>query len=161
MAKDLNVGDRIRHSTFGEGFVTKYEPSTAGDVIITAAFDNRVGIKRLLLGKAPMEKIEEQIEGRKSPRIYSTEFKSEVVKQALTEGRTVVRKQYNLPEATLRNWIKQFNKWKMFYIETLSETLSADYARVDEIPNGLVVSGEHALTVGVDPRDVFCVAHKL
>ena len=106
MAKDLNVGDRIRHSTFGEGFVTKYEPSTAGDVIITAAFDNRVGIKRLLLGKAPMEKIE----GRKSPRIYSTEFKSVVVKQALTEGRTVVRKQYNLPEATLRNWIKQFNK---------------------------------------------------
>ena len=109
-AKDLNVGDRIRHSTFGQGFVIKYEPSTAGDVIITAAFDNRVGIKRLLLGKAPMEKIEEQIEGRKSPRIYSTEFKSEVVKQALTEGRTVVRKQYNLPEATLRNWIKQFNK---------------------------------------------------
>ena len=109
-AKDLNVGDRIRHSTFGEGFVTKYEPSTAGDVIITAAFDNGVGIKRLLLGKAPMEKIKEEIEGRKSPRIYSTEFKSVVVKQALTEGRTVVRKQYNLPETTLRNWIKQFNK---------------------------------------------------
>ena len=60
-AKDLNVGDRIRHSTFGEGFVTKYEPSTAGDVIITAAFDNGVGIKRLLLGKAPMEKIKEEL----------------------------------------------------------------------------------------------------
>ena len=49
----------------------------------------------------------------------------------------------------------------MFYIETLSETLSADYARVDEIPKGLVINGEHTLTVGVAPRDVFCVAHKL
>ena len=49
----------------------------------------------------------------------------------------------------------------MFNIETLSETLSADYARVDEIPNGLLDNGLHALTVGVDPKDVFCVARKL
>ena len=49
----------------------------------------------------------------------------------------------------------------MFYIETLSETWSVDYARVDEIPKGLMVNGQHALTVGVDPKDVFCAARKL
>ena len=49
----------------------------------------------------------------------------------------------------------------MFYIETLSETWSVDYARVDEIPKGLLVNGEHILTVGVDPIDVFCAARKL
>ncbi len=49
----------------------------------------------------------------------------------------------------------------MFYIETLSETWSVDYARVDEIPKGLMVNGEHILTVGVDPRDVFHGARKL
>ena len=49
----------------------------------------------------------------------------------------------------------------MFYIETLSETWSVDYARVDEIPKGLLVNGQHALTVGVDPKDVFCAAREL
>ena len=49
----------------------------------------------------------------------------------------------------------------MFYIETLSETWPVDYARVDEIPKGLMVNGEHTLTVGVDPRDVFHGARKL
>ena len=49
----------------------------------------------------------------------------------------------------------------MFYIETLSETWSVDYARVDEVPKGLLVNGEHTLTVGVDPKDVFYVARKL
>ena len=49
----------------------------------------------------------------------------------------------------------------MFYIETLSETWSVDYARVDEIPKGLLVNGEHILTVGVDPIDVFCAAREL
>ena len=49
----------------------------------------------------------------------------------------------------------------MFYIETLSETWSVDYGRVDEVPKGLIVNGEHTLMVGVDPRDVFHGARKL
>jgi len=53
--------------------------------------------------KAPPEKIKEH----KPPRTYTTEFKIEVVKQALSEGRAVVRKQYKLPETTLRGWIKE------------------------------------------------------
>jgi hypothetical protein len=128
----LNVGDRVRHTTFGEGLVTKYEPS-ARDVIVTIAF-NCSGPKRLLLDHSPMEIIEkntsppkkitktplipyirngtaekhtEKIKENKSPRTYTTEFKIEVVKQALSEGRAVVRKQYKLPETTLRGWIKE------------------------------------------------------
>ena len=49
----------------------------------------------------------------------------------------------------------------MFYIETLSETWSVDYARVNEVPKGLLVNEKHTLTVGVDPKDVFYVARKL
>ena len=49
----------------------------------------------------------------------------------------------------------------MFYIETLSETWSVDYARVNEVPKGLLVNGKHTLTVGVDPKDVFYGARKL
>jgi len=113
-AKNLNVGDRVRHTTFDEGLVTKYEPSHH-DVIVTINF-NDSGSKRLLLSQAPMEIIEkykaplEKIKEHKSPHVYTTEFKIKVVKQALSEGRAVVRKHYKLPETTLRNWIKQFNK---------------------------------------------------
>ena len=46
-------------------------------------------------------------------------------------------------------------------LKALGETWSVDYVSVDEIRNGLLVSGEHTLTVGVDPGDVFCVARKL
>ena len=46
-------------------------------------------------------------------------------------------------------------------LKALGETWSVDYGAVDEVPKGLVVNGEHALTVGVDPRDIFCVARKL
>ena len=111
-AKNLNVGDRVRHTTFGEGLVTKYEPSIGGNVIVTIAFNNS-GSKRLLLNQAPMEIIEkytaplEKIDNHKVSRTYTTEFKIEVVKQALSEGRTVVRKHYKLPEATLRRWIRE------------------------------------------------------
>ena len=124
-AKNLNVGDRVRHTTFGEGLVTKYEPSIGGNVIVTITFNNS-GSKRLLLNQAPMEIIEkhtvplekidkhkvslEKIDKRKVSRTYTTEFKIKVVKQALSEGRAVVRKHYKLPETTLRSWIKQFNK---------------------------------------------------
>ena len=114
-AKNLNVGDRVRHTTFGEGLVTKYEPSIGGNVIVTITFNNS-GSKRLLLNQAPMEIIEkytaplEKIDEREVSRTYTTEFKIKVVKQALSEGRAVVRKHYKLPETTLRSWIKQFNK---------------------------------------------------
>ena len=112
-AKNLNVGDRVRHTTFGEGLVTKYEQSHH-DVIVTINF-NDSGSKRLLLSQAPIEIIEryiappEKIDTYKVSRTYTTEFKIKVVKQALSEGRAIVRKQYNLPETTLRNWIKELS----------------------------------------------------
>ena len=46
-------------------------------------------------------------------------------------------------------------------LKALGETWSVDYGAVDEVPKGLVVNGGHTLTVGVDPKDVFCVARKL
>jgi predicted metal-dependent hydrolase len=46
-------------------------------------------------------------------------------------------------------------------LKALGEIWSVDYVNVDEIQNGLLVSGQHTLTVGVDPKDVFCVARKL
>ena len=109
----IKTGDRIHHTTFGEGLVTKYEQPYS-EVIVTITF-NDSGSKRLLLNQAPMEIIEkhtappEKIDKCKVSRTYTTEFKIKVVKQALSEGRTVVRKQYNLPETTLRNWIKELS----------------------------------------------------
>ena len=117
----LNVRDKIHHTTFGEGLVTKCESST-GDVIVTVAFDSNNEVKRFLLSHTPMEKIgeykappekieepTEKIQEPKAPRIYTTEFKIEVVKQALSEGRAATRKQHDLPEATLRRWIKELS----------------------------------------------------
>ena len=46
-------------------------------------------------------------------------------------------------------------------LKALDETWSVDYGRIDEVPKGLLVNGQHTLTVGVDPRDVFYVARKL
>ncbi len=53
----LHVGDLVRHSSFGEGVVTGYEPHGL-DVQVTVEFSNGVGSKRLLLSFAPLEKIE-------------------------------------------------------------------------------------------------------
>ena len=52
----LTAGDKVRHSTFGEGIVTECKPS-GGDFQVTVAFKDGAGIKRLLLGFAPLEKI--------------------------------------------------------------------------------------------------------
>ena len=115
----LNAGDRIRHDTFGEGLVTKCELSTS-DVIVTITFDNTYGSKRFLLSQIPMVRIAEykappykapppKVKERKSPRTYTTEFKIKVAKQTLVEGRTAVRQQYNIPETTLRAWVKALN----------------------------------------------------
>ena len=46
-------------------------------------------------------------------------------------------------------------------LKALGETWSVDYGRIDEVPKGLLVNGQHTLTVGVDPRDVFYGARKL
>ena len=53
----LNVGDLVRHTAFGEGVVTGWEPD-ASDVQVTVEFRDGVGAKRLLLSFAPLEKIE-------------------------------------------------------------------------------------------------------
>jgi len=47
------------------------------------------------------------------------------------------------------------------YLKALGETWSVDFKKVDEVRNGLLVSGERTLTVGVDPKDVFYIARKL
>ncbi len=51
------TGDKVRHSTFGEGMVTSCEPS-GSDFEVTVAFTNGGGVKRLLLSLAKLEKIE-------------------------------------------------------------------------------------------------------
>ena len=53
----LRVGDLVSHTAFGEGVVTGWEPD-ASDVQVTIEFRDGVGVKRLLLSFAPLEKIE-------------------------------------------------------------------------------------------------------
>ena len=53
----LEVGDLVRHSTFGEGVVMDCVAS-AGDHEVTVQFSDGVGVKRLLLSFAPLEKIQ-------------------------------------------------------------------------------------------------------
>ena len=50
------TGDKVRHSTFGEGMVMSCEPS-GSDFEVTVAFTDGGGVKRLLLGMAKLEKI--------------------------------------------------------------------------------------------------------
>ena len=52
----LNTGDHVRHKTFGEGVVTGTKPSH-GDLEVTVAFRDGHGVKRLMLGFAPLEKL--------------------------------------------------------------------------------------------------------
>ena len=53
---DLQVGDSVRHSAFGEGVVTGVQV-TAADTEVTIEFAVGVGLKRLLLSFAPLEKV--------------------------------------------------------------------------------------------------------
>jgi DNA helicase-2/ATP-dependent DNA helicase PcrA len=53
---ELKVGDMVSHRTFGDGVVIDCMPSK-GDRVVTVSFAE-VGEKRLLLGLAPLEKIE-------------------------------------------------------------------------------------------------------
>ncbi len=52
----LQVGDSVRHASFGEGVVTQLEGSVA-DTEVTIEFEGDVGVKRLLLSFAPLEKV--------------------------------------------------------------------------------------------------------
>ena len=53
----LQTGDLVRHSTFGEGVVLECTPS-GGDHEVTVQFSEEVGMKKLLLSFAPLEKLE-------------------------------------------------------------------------------------------------------
>jgi len=53
----FSVGDKIRHTKFGEGIVTSTKEVT-NDLELTIAFTQGAGIKRLLLSFAPIEKIQ-------------------------------------------------------------------------------------------------------
>jgi hypothetical protein len=47
----------VRHTTFGEGVVISCDP-VDGDHEVTVQFSEKVGLKRLLLSFAPLEKLE-------------------------------------------------------------------------------------------------------
>ena len=59
----LRVGDLVRHRAFGEGFVMATDV-TASDVEVTVEFAGGVGVKRLLLSFAPLEKVDEGSSGQ-------------------------------------------------------------------------------------------------
>ena len=52
----MQVGDSVRHASFGEGVVTACDV-TAADTEVTQEFEGGVGVKRLLLSFAPLEKV--------------------------------------------------------------------------------------------------------
>jgi len=53
----LQTGDLVRHSTFGEGVVMECTPSS-DDHEVTVQFSEVVGVKKLLLSFAALEKLE-------------------------------------------------------------------------------------------------------
>ena len=59
----LRVGDLVRHRAFGEGIVMATDV-TASDVEVTVEFASGVGVKRLLLSFAPLEKVDDGNSGQ-------------------------------------------------------------------------------------------------
>ncbi len=53
---DLRVGDRVAHASFGEGIVVSSNP-VRDDQEVVVAFKGEMGIKKLLLSFAPLEKL--------------------------------------------------------------------------------------------------------
>jgi DNA helicase-2/ATP-dependent DNA helicase PcrA len=53
---ELKAGDRVRHSKFGDGMVVSIV-ATRGDQEVTVAFGRGVGVKRLLVSLAPLERL--------------------------------------------------------------------------------------------------------
>ena len=52
----VQVGQRVRHGTFGEGLVVESR-STGGDEIVSVIFEG-VGLKRLMAGLAHLEELD-------------------------------------------------------------------------------------------------------
>ena len=59
----LRVGNLVRHRAFGEGIVMATDV-TASDVEVTVEFAGGVGVKRLLLSFAPLEKVDDGNSGQ-------------------------------------------------------------------------------------------------
>ena len=57
VTKSVSTGDKVHHATFGEGIVMSCKPS-GDDFEVTVAFKEGHGVKHLLLGLAPLEKVE-------------------------------------------------------------------------------------------------------
>ena len=53
---ELKPGDKVLHKMFGEGMVINCV-TVNGDVQATVAFDEKTGVKKLLLGMAPLQKL--------------------------------------------------------------------------------------------------------
>jgi predicted metal-dependent hydrolase len=107
----------------------------------------------------------------------SARAKRLIFKSSLKKGVEIV-----VPHGTASSWVVEMTENRIPWIKTaqqhvregrgnlnltqidlkaLDETWSVDYARIDEVPKGLLVNREHTLTVGVDPEDVFHGARKL
>ncbi len=56
VAIELKTGDSVIHSRFGEGIVMDCFPAN-GDHEVTVSFNERIGVKKLLLSLAPLERI--------------------------------------------------------------------------------------------------------
>jgi predicted metal-dependent hydrolase len=60
----------------------------------------------------------------------------------------------------IREGLCQLNPTQI-YLKALGETWLVNFKKIDVVRNGLLLSGERTLTVGVDPKDVFYAARKL
>ena len=56
LPEKLAAGDHVRHPRFGEGIVVTCQ-SRVADQIVTVAFRGDAGVKKLLLGSAPLERL--------------------------------------------------------------------------------------------------------
>ena len=56
LTASFQAGEHVRHQQFGEGIVVSCEPSRT-DEVVTVAFKGSVGVKRLMLSYAPLEKL--------------------------------------------------------------------------------------------------------
>ena len=54
----FRTGDRVRHQVFGEGIVVSLT-AEKNDVVLTVAFQGSVGLKKLSLAFAPLERVAE------------------------------------------------------------------------------------------------------
>ena len=63
----LRVGDPVRHRAFGDGIVMACDVTTS-DVEVTVEFAGGVGVKRLLLSFAPLEKLNESTDSGQGGR---------------------------------------------------------------------------------------------